>query len=121
MEYPHSKDGEALRLLAQINFEELPPNDAYPQKGLLQFYISPSDDVYGLDFDNGMNQDKFRLMYFKDLIQDEEKLISDFDFLKRGEEEYFPIQEELKLSFIKDYEAAGVEEWRIINLKIYFK
>lgn len=44
--YPTSKDGQPLKLLAQINFAQLPANTIYPENGLLQFYINPQDDVW---------------------------------------------------------------------------
>nr|WP_243103827.1 YwqG family protein [Clostridium sp. JN-1] len=52
MEYPKASNGEYLRLLAQINFEEVPHLEPFPQKGILQFFIL-ADDVYGLDFKQG--------------------------------------------------------------------
>jgi len=116
VEYPLSKDGEPLKLLAQINFEEIPENNIYPKKGLLQFYISASDDVHGLDFDNGMNQDKFRVLYFSELILDEAKLLSDFSLIKTEPNDYFPIQSELKLSFTKEYNDVGVEDYQFESL-----
>ena len=51
---PSGPDGD-LRLLAQINFAEV--NRAVgrvpelPERGVLQIFIDPTDDVYGLDFD----------------------------------------------------------------------
>lgn len=116
LEYPLSKEGEPLRLLAQINFEEIPDNSIYPKKGILQFYISPSDDVHGLDFDNGMNQDKFRVIYFKDIIYEEKRLLSDFNFVNSKEEEYFPIKNELKLYFSKENNDIGIEDYQFEKL-----
>ena len=41
-------NGTPLSLLAQINFKELPENDIFPDKGILQFFILP-DDMYGME------------------------------------------------------------------------
>ncbi|HBS83154.1 DUF1963 domain-containing protein [Vreelandella alkaliphila] len=43
MEYPESKSGEKLILLAQLNFEELPNLAEFPQVGILQFFIEDDD------------------------------------------------------------------------------
>ncbi len=46
-EYPRDPDGKPLRLLAQINFADVPPLDDYPDEGILQFFIS--DELGGYD------------------------------------------------------------------------
>lgn len=38
--YPTTPEGDYLHLLAQINFQEFPQLEGFPQKGILQFYIS---------------------------------------------------------------------------------
>jgi len=43
-----------LLFLAQINFCEVPPLEAFPDKGMLQFYIG-DDDLYGLNLENRSN------------------------------------------------------------------
>ena len=47
-EYPMDNQGKPMMFLAQINFEEMPPLEGFPEKGLLQFYIANTDD-YGYD------------------------------------------------------------------------
>lgn len=75
MDYPKTKDGNLLMLLAQINLDELNkegknPDGKLPQSGMLQFFIA-RDDVYGMDFDNTTDsegrlvQDSFRVVYHK--------------------------------------------------------
>ena len=61
--YPKSESGDNLQLLAQINFAELPENTQYPSTGILQFFINPFDDLYGLDFDDQQKQDGFRIIF----------------------------------------------------------
>ena len=34
-----------MMLLAQLNFEEMPHVEYMPQKGLLQFFVSPEEDL----------------------------------------------------------------------------
>lgn len=81
-EYPKDTDGNDLAFLAQINFEEVPPLDSFPKKGILQFYIG-GDDLYGLDFDNPTEQNRFRILFFEKIIEDEKQLTTDFSFVKR--------------------------------------
>lgn len=78
--YPQSDAGEYLYLLAQINFAEVPTLKPLPQQGILQFYIA-IDHMYGCDFDNPTEQDKFRVVYFPDANLSEQELITDFSFL----------------------------------------
>ncbi|MCB5950580.1 DUF1963 domain-containing protein [Enterococcus sp. BWT-B8] len=66
-DYPRNRDtGVPLFLLAQINFEELPKLDGFPQKGILSFYVDYTDDLMGLDFSDQTNQIGFRVLYFED-------------------------------------------------------
>lgn len=68
---PAGQDGEALVLLAQINFGEMPVSPQYPTQGLLQFFIA-SDDYYGANFDSDFTaeelsrQRNFRVAYWAD-------------------------------------------------------
>lgn len=103
MEYPKASNGEYLRLLAQINFEEVPHLEPFPQKGILQFFIL-ADDVYGLDFDNPCVQDTFRVIYIPDVVKNEKNLAKDFSFLDELEEEwYMPFSDEGKINFSLEY------------------
>lgn len=57
-EYPYAENFNQrgtqipMMLLAQINFEEAPKFENFPEKGILQIFINPTDDLYGADFDN---------------------------------------------------------------------
>lgn len=64
--WPKSPDGRELVFLAQLNFAEMPPLPPFPEKGIVQFYIS-DDDLYGMDFDNGENPDTFRVLFFEEI------------------------------------------------------
>ena len=67
--YPVDYRGKYMFPLAQINFSEVPHLAGYPEKGILQFYLS-DDDIYGMDFENQMNQ-KFFLWksHFQDIVK----------------------------------------------------
>ncbi|MEK5039210.1 YwqG family protein [Sporosarcina sp. FSL K6-3457] len=65
--YPTGISGNPLHLLAQLNFEELPPIPDFPTRGILAFYIDMHDDLYGMDLDDMQNQAGYRTYYFEDL------------------------------------------------------
>jgi len=115
MEYPkNSTDGQPLKLLAQINFAELPkhlPN--FPEEGILQFYIDGYDDVLGMDFDNGQNQEGFRVIFHDTIVQDEAQLIQDFSFIENKDGElYFPVEREMALAFKVGMEPLSIRDFR---------
>ena len=89
--YPKDIQGNAMRLLAQINFEELPNIDRFPLRGILQFYISASDDLYGINFDKPTSQENFKVIYIPEVVKDNSKIITDFSFVNYSSEDYFPI------------------------------
>ena len=62
---PIGSNGKPLRLLAAIFCSELPPNDLFPPKGVIRFYIA-NDDLYGADFDTPTLQKDFRVLYDPD-------------------------------------------------------
>lgn len=81
-DYPKTSEGDYLYLLAQINFEDTPYLEGFPQKGILQFYLAKTDlYAYGLDFDNPTSQRGFRILFFPEPDLEEENLLTDFDFL----------------------------------------
>jgi uncharacterized protein YwqG len=79
-QYPKGSDGKHLYPLAQINFKEVPPLPGYPAAGLLQFYISVNDDVWGIDFTDNQSQKDFRVHYFEEY--EVENHLTDFSFLQ---------------------------------------
>jgi len=113
MEYPKASNGEYLRLLAQINFEEVPHLESFPQKGILQFYIL-ADDVYGLALQDQCIQDTFRVIYIPDVVKNKENLIKDFSFLGELEEDwYMPFSNEGKMEFSsEEYMPVSWEDYR---------
>ena len=109
-DYPTSQNGDPLRLLAQINFSEIEqsiPN--FPTTGILQFFVA-EDDVYGLNFEDGTNQDTFRIVYHEMIKLDQEKWQTDFpDFENRG---YFPIEKESAIFFKVSDEIVAATDYR---------
>lgn len=81
-EYPRGANGRPLFLLAQINFYEVPYLASFPQSGILQFYIADNGH-YGANFDNSASQNGFRVLYFPEILEREEYLVTDFSFLPK--------------------------------------
>jgi len=77
--YPCDQKGQPLALLAQINCADVPALTDFPQSGLLQFYIG-SDDLYGCDLENQLNQDGFRVLFFSE-VNTHVRRREDFSFL----------------------------------------
>ncbi|MEG4108910.1 DUF1963 domain-containing protein [Microcoleus sp. S13_C5] len=118
-EYPKTPDGKYLFLLAQLNFDEIPPLDGFPDRGILQFYIA-DDDVYGLDFDNYANVDnsavepKFKIIYFPQPDLQVENIITNYDFLP--EPQYFPVQGCYGLQFTKKYAPISTSDYQFTEI-----
>ncbi|WP_042473314.1 YwqG family protein [Bacillus ndiopicus] len=114
MEYPKNANGQPLKLLAQINFADVPKHlPHFPTEGILQFYIDGYDDVFGMDFKDGQNQVGFRVIFHEEVMQDESQLIQDFSFVKlENEELYFPVTKEMALTFAPNVEPLSVNDFR---------
>lgn len=103
MEYPRALQGvfagKPLKLLAQINFEKLPHLEGFPHKGILQFFAGcDGDDVYGVDFEDGLQQNGFRILYHENIISDISKLTAKEDMPKfYGDECDYPFTGEFLL------------------------
>ncbi|EMS1064554.1 DUF1963 domain-containing protein [Providencia stuartii] len=99
-DFPVDSDGIPLKLLAQINFAQMPPLENYPTTGLLQFFIG-GDDLYGADFDDLQTQNGFRVIYWDSVIEDNAKLQQDFSAIEVAyEDEYYsPIEGQFSLEF----------------------
>lgn len=119
--YPTNSNGQSLVFLAQFNFEEIPELQPFPNKGLLQFYIN-DDDLYGMDFDDGENQEGFRLLFFPDPIKntanwvDTQKFQRTFDLTPHHPETSYP------LSFKRAEEilpATDYQFWQIFGADFF--
>jgi len=93
-EYPVDGEGHPMKLLAQINFGQLPKLEDYPESGLLQIFISVHDDLYGMNIDQKQDQKDFRIRFIEEPFLPKEELISDFSFVKIPDDVYFPVTKE---------------------------
>jgi len=108
---PRSAEGKPLFMLAQINCEQLPENNLYPKKGLLQFWIADTEDpLYGLDYDDPCSNDFKRVLYFSTIGEalSIDDFISDYTF----DDNYLPFnsKKQFALHFKKDTESISLEE-----------
>ena len=115
--YPVDIDGNPLVLLAQINFADTPSLPPYPSKGIIQFFISANDELYGMNLENGFEglarQDNFRVRYFADIISDKSQLITDFDFLNRDlNVDFLPAGQECSMSFELATEMISLSDYQ---------
>lgn len=113
LNYPQDPNGENMRLLAQINFEEIPPLEGFPESGILQFFISPHDDVIGIDFDDMTNQSSFKVLYHEEILEDDHKLLENVGVYTMSDEFEFPVEHELALSFEVKQEPISSEDFRM--------
>ena len=67
--YPANHRGIKLMLLAQLWLPDFGGCDLLPDHGLLQFFIDSDDDCSGMDFDDGTNQDGFRVVWHETIDQ----------------------------------------------------
>lgn len=68
-DYPVGENGRPMMFFAQINFDEMPPLEDFPQTGILQFYVE-DDDMYGLDC-------ACTVKYIENYKKDEESLLKE--------------------------------------------
>lgn len=112
--YPLASDGTPLMLLAQINFAELPPLDDYPTEGILQFYVHPYSDTYGVDFsgnypENTIEQKDFRVVFHEKVQASQaQTALPTFD----AERIISPVFQEHALQFSVGEEYVPSTDWR---------
>lgn len=98
-EYPYASDGKTpMQLLAQINFEDAPHLENFPEKGILQIFIDPTDELFGMDFDNPTGQKNYRIFYHADVDkapEHQQKMPAETNF----EDSFSPVFTPLKLDF----------------------
>ncbi len=100
MEYPKDKNGVPMIHLAQINFAEVPALDDYPNSGILQLYISPTD---------WYDMEDFCILFYENPDLDFQ---TGFDFLTKSLYEDCPIYVEHKLTFNKTIEYGDPNDFR---------
>lgn len=111
-EYPVDPNGKPLLLLVQINFADLPRLDMFPEKGILQIYLGDAENYcYGKNLDDGMDQSYFRVLYFPEVINDMDALLTDFEFLPT-DRSCLPCSDIAPIKFDLKYEPISKGDYR---------
>ncbi|MFS0653891.1 YwqG family protein [Bacillus sp. 179-C3.3 HS] len=111
-EYPLDGEGHPMKLLAQINFGQLPKLKDYPETGLLQIFISVHDDLYGMNIDQKTKQKDFRIKFIAAPFLAEEELVTDFSFVTIPEDFYFPVRKEGAITGELINETISADDFR---------
>jgi uncharacterized protein YwqG len=98
--YPSCADGTPMIMLAQINFAEIPQLESYPTSGILQIFVHPTD---------WYDMSEYKILYHE---SETEEYHTDFSFITSNVYEESPIYCEHKLTFIKQTEYGGREDFR---------
>jgi len=113
--YPLDSCGQPMRLLAQFNFAEIPHLPMFPEKGILQFFISGTDGMFGVNFNDLLNDDNFRVLYFPEVMLDESELLTDFSFLSETNYLELPFMNEFSLSFELQYAPLSISDYQFYS------
>lgn len=98
-DYPTAKDGKPMILFAQINFAEIPPLENYPASGILQLFVAG---------DSWQQMKDYQIIFHESITESQK----DFSFLTDELYKNSPIQCEHSLSFSKETEYGGSEDFR---------
>ncbi len=84
-EYPVDENGKKMQLLCQLNFSECMyyDNDLLPKNGMLQFFISSTDDMYGMNWYDFTEQKNWKIVFHEKIdenitIDDVKNVVPDF-------------------------------------------
>lgn len=112
-QYPTNSEGTPLKLLAQINFADMPKLENYPEKGLLQFFIG-GDDLYGADFEQRQKQEDFRIIYRENIIEDASQLTQDFSAIiaAHSDDYYTPIDHQYGIEFNPVEQYISIDDFQ---------
>lgn len=65
---PVGEDGRQLRLMAQINFAQMPSMPPFPERGILQFFLPDHDPLVGYrGMEHWTEQKDWRVVYYPEL------------------------------------------------------
>lgn len=123
MPYPETPSGKPLRLLAQLNLDEMPSLAGYPCSGILQFFID-TDDLMGLKFPKkgedpvevATRQEGFRVIYHKNIVRDVNQLRNTFPTFN---EDCFPLAGPYALAFSHEEEPVSPTDYRFERTSLY--
>jgi len=110
--YPKDITGEPMRLLAQINFAEMPPLRDFPTQGILQFYISSNIFVNAAHYHEDIFQQFYKIRFYPTV--NSEVAMPEQEFITYSKD-WFPIRQELALQFRPSQEPVSALDYRAIR------
>ncbi len=119
---PLNTDSEPLYLLAQLNFNQLPPVADFPQQGLLQIFIDGADSMYGIDLSDPANQKNWCIRYLPEFPAQEMVPASCIYNPAWTEEAFLPFLREgaYRLMASPMEQAITISDWQVSNALVQY-
>lgn len=98
-----------MKLMWQINFNDLKEYDVdldLPKSGILQCFVQYKDDLWGLEFDENVKNQKIKMIYHETIGENE--IITGEIYAVNSDTDKMPWDNELKLKFSKEEEFLGL-------------
>ncbi|WP_369436361.1 YwqG family protein [Lysinibacillus fusiformis] len=118
--YPKDITGEPMRLLAQINFAEMPTLQDFPTQGILQFFISSNIFANAAHYQEDIFQQFYKIRFYPTINTD--IVAPSHETIVEASNDWFPISQELALQFHPEQEPVSALDYRaaqyLPNLKL---
>ncbi len=108
--YPKDITGEPMRLLAQINFAEMPTLQDFPSQGILQFFISSNIFTNAAHYHEDIFQQFYKIRFYPTVNTDIAAPIHETTV--NASNDWFPINQELALQFRSEQEPVSALDYR---------
>lgn len=103
---PRDVLGQKMQLLAQINFSQIHVPSPFPNKGLVQFYISNHCLETKQHFQGVLSQNNFKVIYFEELPQTSSFVASKHTSFRH------PVNQSFSLQFKQAFEPVSKFDYR---------
>lgn len=113
---PVDAKGDRLRLLAQINCEDIAELPDFPHAGMLQFFIMNDDDLYGCPLEVPSPQENWRVVYYSTVNRSVDPSAVAALYAGMPEPELTPIDSECKMTFRLSEEGISTGDYRYEKL-----
>lgn len=110
---PKDITGESMRLLAQINFAEIPPIQDFPTQGILQFFISSNIFANAAHYKEDIFQQFYKIRFYPTV--EIELAMPAHDNVLPMANDWFPIHQELALQFHYTQEPVSALDYRAVH------
>ena len=108
---PTNVAGKPLYLLAQINCGQIGELPDFPQKGMLQFFIS-DNDLYGCPLSVPSPQENWRVVYYPEIDKTTDPARAAELFGDGSDRELSPFSGEYKMTFARADEGISINDYR---------